>query len=439
MRMRLSYTIGIVLLGTISAFAQNNALVINDNAFLVINGGTSGDEAVLVVNQSNANGIVTQGTGGNIVTFGEFDYVKWNVQTGTGAYTVPFTTDVAAVKIPLTVNLTSAGTGTGYMAMSTWDVSTGAGQYDNTPWASEVTHMAGANGSADNSEYAVDRFWVIDVDDPLGTGETYSALPVKSIDFSYNTALAEVADGNALSLGNLGGQYFNPVGELWHGAGAGGSASGIWGIDNGTGLVSGVTPPSWYRTWTLADYMSPLPVELNFFEADCREKGVVVSWQTASEQNSSHFEIYKSFDGVEFTLVGSIPSAGNSTNNIDYSFVDESVNVADVIYKLVQYDNDGTSVEMAITTEGACIGDAGISVYGDMNGDVVVTWNASEAGDYEIVLLDALGKQVSGASLVNIVNGFNQFELKYDQLAFGSYLLQISNGERFFVKKMVIK
>ncbi len=426
-------------LAALTGWSQNNALVLNDDAFLVINGGSAGDEAVMVINQPNALGITTTGAGGNIITQGEFDYVKWNVGTSTGAYTVPFTTDIGSVKIPLTVNITGAGTGAGYMAMSTWDVATAGGQFDNSPWASDVTHMAGANGVADNSDYVVDRFWVIDISDPLGTGETYSAIPTPSVNIAYNTAAAEVGDGNNLTVGNLGGQYFDPVTEKWHGAGSGGTASGIWGADNGAGLVVNVSPPNWYRTWTLADISSPLPVELNFFEATCKDEGVVVSWQTASEINASHFEVYKSYDGSDFELVGTVPAQGNSTVNVDYKFVDEQVNTTSVLYKLVQIDNDGTTEEIAHDSENACFSDVGLNVYGDMSGDVVLTWNSAEEGTYSIVLFDALGKQVRASQLINVNKGFNQFDLNFDQLAFGSYLIQISNDAKSFVKKLIIR
>lgn len=433
-------TIALVTLSSV-LIGQNNALVINDNAFVVINGGTAGTEAVLVIDQPNANGIITSGTGGNIITQGEFDYVKWNVGTSTGTYTVPFTADADNTKIPLSINITGAGTGSGYIAFSSWDVSTGAGQYDNTPWASDVTHMAGANGSADNSDYAVDRFWVIDINDPLGTGETYTAIPTPILAFGYNTAVAETGDGNALAVGNLGAQHFDPTAEAWHGSGAGASASGIWGVDNGAGLVSSVVPPAgeWYRTWTLADFSSPLPVELNFFDAECKQEGVIITWQTASEINASHFEVYKSFNGIDFELVGTVVAVGNSNVNVDYHLIDESLNPSNVFYQLVQIDNDGTTKEMATSFESACISDGGIEVFGDLNGDVVINWNSTFEGQYNVVLYDAIGKQVSAPKSLNVEEGYNQFKLNFDRLAFGNYLIQISNADEAFVKKLVIR
>ncbi len=435
------FLIFVVLLGQ-SFWTQNNSIVIRDNAFIVINGGSAGNEAVVVVDQPHQNGIITSGSGGNIITQGEFDYIKWNVGTSTGAYNIPFTTDVGFVKIPLTVNVTGAGVGSGYIALSTWDVSTGGGQFDNTPWPSDVTHMAGANGVPDNSDYAVDRFWVIDVTDPLGTGETYSTLPTPNINFGYNTAAAETGDGNNLTVGLLGGQHFDPAGNNWHGSGSGvGVATGIWGADNGAGLVAGVTPPAgeWFRTWTLSDFSSPLPVELNAYDVVCKDEGIVISWETASEVNASHFEVSKSFDGIEFELVGTLQAVGNSNVTTNYSLVDESLNASEAFYKLVEVDNNGVERELSTSAIPACWSEVGFDAYGTLEGGIVVKWNSSTEDAYQIMLFDALGRQVDAPQTVNIQKGYNQFELSYNQLAFGSYMLQVSNGTESFVKKLVIE
>ncbi|CAG5086169.1 T9SS type A sorting domain-containing protein [Parvicella tangerina] len=422
-------------------WAQNNAVVIDDNAYIVINGGVNGTEAVLVVDQPHQNGIITTGSGGNIITQGEFDYVKWNIGTSTGAYTVPFTADANNAKIPLTVNITGAGTGAGYIAFSSWDVSPAG--FDNTPWPSQVTHMAGANGNPDVSDYVVDRFWVIDVNDPLGTGETYSAIPSPTINFTYNTGYApEMGGGNLLTEGLLGGQHFDPVGENWHGSGAGvGTATGIWGADNASGLVSGVTPPAgeWYRTWTLSDYSSPLPVELTYFDLKCEEEGVVVFWETVSEVNASHFEIHKSSNGVDYELIGTVQAMGNSSNPVTYSYTDQYSSAANMAYRLTEVDNNGSRRVLSSSMVSGCVSDATFEAYGTLNGDVVITLNSSFKDDYDVMLFDALGKQVSASQNISVVKGFNQFELSYNHLAFGTYLLQVVNDRESFTKKITIR
>jgi hypothetical protein len=54
--------------------------------------------------------------------------------------------------------------------------------------------------------------------------------------------------------------------------------------------------------WGLG-YVSPLPVELLDFTAKCLEdKTVKIDWSTASENNSSYFEVRKSLDVKESFL-----------------------------------------------------------------------------------------------------------------------------------------
>jgi hypothetical protein len=397
--------------------AQNNSLIINNDAFIVIDGGTAGNETVVVIDQSNSNGIITMGTGGNIITMGEFDYLKWNSKTGSGLYTVPFSTDIGLVKIPLGVNVTSAGTGNGYMALSTWDVSSGALQYDNTPYPSEVIHMSGADGSADVSENVVDRFWIIDITDPLGTGELFTTAPVSSISFGYNTAAAEVADGNTLNLGDLVAQQYDGVTDKWFGWFSGGTANGVYGTDNGGGMVSGVIPPvgAWHRTWTLSDVSSPLPVELTFFEGDCEKEGIVLTWQTASEINNDYFEIQKSIDGVNFESIASVQGAGNSSSYINYSFMDESSTTSNAFYKIAQIDFDGTRKDYPAIRTTPCINNGNANVYSAFSGEITLEIDLNNSEDVHVLVLDQLGKEIGLSNHYEGKEGFNQFKLNYNE------------------------
>lgn len=245
-----------------------------------------------------------------------------------------------------------------------------------------------------------------------------------------------------MTEGLLGGQHFDPVGENWHGSGAGvGTATGIWGADNASGLVSGVTPPAgeWYRTWTLSDYSSPLPVELTYFDLKCEEEGVVVFWETVSEVNASHFEIHKSSNGVDYELIGTVQAMGNSSNPVTYSYTDQYSSAANMAYRLTEVDNNGSRRVLSSSMVSGCVSDATFEAYGTLNGDVVITLNSSFKDDYDVMLFDALGKQVSASQNISVVKGFNQFELSYNHLAFGTYLLQVVNDRESFTKKITIR
>jgi trimeric autotransporter adhesin len=100
-----------------------------------------------------------------------------------------------------------------------------------------------------------------------------------------------------------------------------------------------------FSTYTGTDNTLPLPVKLATFTVNKNKEDVQVSWQTASEQNSNHFEVERSVDGNSFVKVGSVKAAGNSNSPIRYALNDANAfNLAksDVLYyRLKMIDNDG--------------------------------------------------------------------------------------------------
>jgi hypothetical protein len=89
--------------------------------------------------------------------------------------------------------------------------------------------------------------------------------------------------------------------------------------------------------------ISPLPVELLYFEGKENPTFNYLKWATASEQNSSYFSIEKSTDGETWRTVGQEQAACNSTEKIIYSHLDNIDQFALHYYRLVQYDIDGQS------------------------------------------------------------------------------------------------
>lgn len=84
-----------------------------------------------------------------------------------------------------------------------------------------------------------------------------------------------------------------------------------------------------------------LPVELLYFEGVKYPTFNNLKWATASEQNSSHFDIERSEDGENWRVVGTKSSAGNSQSLINYYYLDYYNQDNTVYYRLVQYDIDG--------------------------------------------------------------------------------------------------
>lgn len=91
---------------------------------------------------------------------------------------------------------------------------------------------------------------------------------------------------------------------------------------------------------------APLPVTLTLFEGKADGNGgVALRWNTASEQNSSHFLVEKSVDGATWVTAGRVNTKGAGA----YGFTD--IRQGDArYYRLKTVDNDGTFAFSSVVT-----------------------------------------------------------------------------------------
>src|SRR5690606_3510539 len=85
-----------------------------------------------------------------------------------------------------------------------------------------------------------------------------------------------------------------------------------------------------------------VPVTLVSFAGLSASNQNKLSWVTASEQNSSYFQIERSTDARGFEPIGKITAAGNSTTTQHYNFTDNNISGGKFYYRLKQVDVDGS-------------------------------------------------------------------------------------------------
>ena len=78
-----------------------------------------------------------------------------------------------------------------------------------------------------------------------------------------------------------------------------------------------------------------------------------LTWQTATEQNNSHFTLSHSTDGYEFSEIGTVAGSGNSTELLDYRFIHNFPHPGINYYKLQSTDYDGKVYLKGIVVIGA--------------------------------------------------------------------------------------
>lgn len=94
---------------------------------------------------------------------------------------------------------------------------------------------------------------------------------------------------------------------------------------------------------TLADLATPLPLVWLSFTAIKENKTVLLQWATAQEQNTRDFVVLHSSNGINWTGIGFLPAAGNSSIVSNYRFVHNTPVTGNNYYRILQTDMDSRS------------------------------------------------------------------------------------------------
>jgi alpha-tubulin suppressor-like RCC1 family protein len=176
----------------------------------------------------------------------------------------------------------------------------------------------------------------------------------------------------------------------------------------------------------------PLPVNIIAFTAQKEPSSILLEWTTASEQNTSYFEVQRSDDGVNFTAIGKVSAAGNSNNLKNYSYTDNSSETSGIIYyRLQEYDKDGKSNLSGIqSVSTGKVRD--IKIIPNPNAGKFNVILERDPTDVHIVLLSTLGEE-----LLQINNNNSDNSIDIQNLASGVYFLHVRTSSGSWIKKVV--
>jgi hypothetical protein len=174
-----------------------------------------------------------------------------------------------------------------------------------------------------------------------------------------------------------------------------------------------------------------LPVELLSFDGTCNDNLITLNWRTATEHNTSHFDVLKSRDGENWSKLTTLNSAGNSTQELSYSTKDENAIDGNNYYKLMQYDIDGQFKEY---------GPINVICNGNTKGYFSIFPNPS-TGDFQVILNNKqligggtlIIKDTKGSEIltkeIKISSGINLFNVSNLNLPSGVYYISITSND----------
>ncbi|MFT3823363.1 MAG: T9SS type A sorting domain-containing protein [Chitinophagaceae bacterium] len=175
-----------------------------------------------------------------------------------------------------------------------------------------------------------------------------------------------------------------------------------------------------FSVWTLSGPSGALPVVFKDFHLQCDGDKAILRWKTSQESNSSHFSIERN-SGTGWISIGQLPAAGNSSTEKSYEFTDPNP-IEKAQYRVAQYDLDGQVKYTPIVIFNCSLTNT-CQVWPNPFGQVFTIKIRNDRNDQvRLRVIDARGVVIINRSL-NLLRGFNQFEVNLQQVASGAYLL----------------
>ncbi len=208
---------------------------------------------------------------------------------------------------------------------------------------------------------------------------------------------------------------------------------------------------SWVKTddhtfgFALGD--TPLPVTLTTFTATTTKQGILLEWETASEQNNLGFILSRIENGEKKSIAGykshpGLKGHGNYSGRNTYQFIDENIEANKTYgYTLISMDFSGTVYEYPEI----------VVFYGNLvvenleldqnypnpfNPHTTIRYTLEEEGRVRLVVFDRTGRIVKTLINQNQTAGSKSVVFTAEELASGIYIYRL---DALFEKEIVSK
>lgn len=314
------------------------------------------------------------------------------------------------------------------------------------------TSSSGAN--QEHGSYLLGRYWNVTC-----TGCTYSSGGGVDVRFYYHAseptnaqterdnahAALLISNGSTLAIKSSALEWFKTNSTTFAPSNFTGNIltvahtklSGSLGTQNGVNYVeftglssfSGGTGGYSYGPPNTTTSANSLPVTWSKIDVLENSNNNTVIWQTASERNTSHFEVEASNDGKHFVKISSeIPAAGNSVNLLNYSFEDKDI-LPIKYYRIKQIDLESSyeySKIVSLKRSDVENSDFQAMVYPksiESNDYYTIVLKNKSVENSTIQIKDFLGKTVYHMNSNQPIESIDLSELSK-----GMYFLSVTNG-----------
>jgi len=194
-----------------------------------------------------------------------------------------------------------------------------------------------------------------------------------------------------------------------------------------------------------SEYIGSLPVELSSFSAVILENGVKLKWRTETEVSNYGFEILRSSQNDNWSLLGFVQGHGNSNSPKDYSFIDENAAAGKYSYRLKQIDTDGQfeySKIIEVDLGSPMNYELSQNYPNPFNPSTTIRFSVSESSFINLSIYNSLGEKIE--ELVNEAKEPGVHTIQFNAqsaaggLSSGMYIYRIQTNDFVQTKKMIL-
>ena len=173
---------------------------------------------------------------------------------------------------------------------------------------------------------------------------------------------------------------------------------------------------------------APLSVKMKSFEGWRANDFNLLTWVTLTERDHQYFVVERSGDGINFSLLGRVAGALNSSDEKRYSFKDEQP-LSEGYYRLKQVDaHNNITYSRIIRIVRPVITELTAVFENPVHGILKVSLETSEMGMAQVRIVDVSGKTMFTES-INLQKGNNQYQRNLGNLSPGTYYLVITKDD----------
>jgi subtilisin family serine protease len=209
------------------------------------------------------------------------------------------------------------------------------------------------------------------------------------------------------------------------------------------GQTQGLSPNNTFgygRIDVLAAIAQTLPITLTNFYLKIEDEGNHLFWETQTEANSSHFEVEKSTDGINFKKIGQVKAAGFSITERRYDYLDKDTFEGVCYYRLKEVDRDMTFDYSKILLCRRVNKNHVFIGPNPSSGAVIIRMNLAAEQNVNVEVINVAGQKIQNLNF-NMLKGYNQMTLDLAFLPKGYYILQAVNNfnEVLFQKSLLLQ